>query len=85
MKMNSKVALVTGGAGFIGSNLVQELVGRGYRVVILDNLSTGRMENIEPLSGNENVKFIRGSVTNLSFLTWRDIKLLSRCSPSQIN
>jgi len=67
--MNSKVALVTGGAGFIGSNLVQELLNRRYRVIILDNLSTGSMENIELLSGSENVKFVHASITDLPLLS----------------
>ena len=39
--------LVTGGAGFIGSNIVEKLLGMGYFVRVLDNLSTGKMENIE--------------------------------------
>ena len=41
-------ALVTGGAGFIGSNLVDALLDRGDEVVVLDNLSTGRATNLEP-------------------------------------
>ena len=41
-------ALVTGGAGFIGSNLVDALVARGDEVVVLDDLSTGKRENLEP-------------------------------------
>jgi UDP-glucose 4-epimerase len=61
-------AIVTGGAGFIGSHLSKELVGRGYQVVILDNLSTGRISNIEPLLGSGNAEFVRGSITNLSWL-----------------
>ena len=40
-------AFVTGGAGFIGSNIVDELVRQGYRVTVLDDLSTGKRENIE--------------------------------------
>jgi UDP-glucose 4-epimerase len=40
--------LVTGGAGFIGSHLVDALIRRGYQVVVVDNLSTGRLENINP-------------------------------------
>ncbi len=40
--------LVTGGAGFVGSNLVDELIERGYDVVVLDNLSTGKQENLNP-------------------------------------
>lgn len=38
--------LVTGGAGFIGSNLVDRLIGKGDKVVIIDNLSTGKIENV---------------------------------------
>ena len=45
--MNNKKILVTGGAGFIGSNLVDELVKREYKVVIVDNLATGKKENIK--------------------------------------
>jgi dolichol-phosphate mannosyltransferase len=45
-------ALVTGGAGFIGSNLVDALLGRGDEVTVIDDLSTGRRENIEPALAN---------------------------------
>lgn len=41
--------VVTGGAGFIDSHLSEELAGLDYHVIILDNLSTGKMENIQPL------------------------------------
>ena len=41
------IALVTGGAGFIGSHLVKELVRRKYKVIVLDNLSTGSLENLK--------------------------------------
>ncbi len=63
-----KRTIVTGGAGFIGSHLAEELAGRGYEVVILDDLSTGRMGNIEQLLKRDNVRFVSGSVTNLSLL-----------------
>jgi UDP-glucose 4-epimerase len=63
-----KKAVVTGGAGFIGSNLAEELVRRGYHVIILDDLSSGRVENIEQLLENDKVKFIKGSITDLSLL-----------------
>ena len=63
-----KKVIVTGGSGFVGSHLAKELTRRGYYVIILDNLSTGKMENIEPLLRKENVEFIRGSITNLSLL-----------------
>ncbi len=50
---NSRRALVTGGAGFIGSHLCEALVGRGEKVFVLDDLSTGRFENIEHLPAVE--------------------------------
>jgi len=65
-------AIVTGGAGFIGSHLARELVKQGYRVIILDDLSTGRMENIENLLKQPPdvgaVQFIQDSVTDLPLL-----------------
>lgn len=66
--MNKKTAFVTGGAGFIGSHLAEELVRHGYRVIILDDLSTGKVANIEHLLRKENVEFIRGSITYLPLL-----------------
>lgn len=61
-------AVVTGGAGFIGSNLAEELANRGTEVVILDNLATGRMENITDLLKRVEVSFAKGSVTDLELL-----------------
>ena len=55
--------LVTGGAGFIGSNTVDELVRRGHSVVVLDDLSAGKEENLAGIAGN--IEFIRGSITDL--------------------
>ena len=49
--------LVTGGAGFIGSHLVEALLNRGERVTVIDNLSTGRMENLRALPGGEKIDF----------------------------
>ncbi len=63
-----KKAVITGGAGFIGSHLSEELARRGYHTVIFDDLSTGRKENIEPLLKRENVEFIKGSITDLPLL-----------------
>jgi len=61
-------AIVTGGAGFIGSHLAEELARRGYQVIILDNLSKGRMANIEPLLKNGSTEFVQGDITNLPLL-----------------
>ena len=60
--------VVTGGAGFIGSHLAEELSKRGYKVTILDNLFTGKRENIEPLLKEEKVEFIQGSITDSPLL-----------------
>ena len=57
--------LVTGGAGFIGSNLCEELVKKGNYVVCLDNFSTGRIENIQSLLDNKRFKLIEGDIRNL--------------------
>ena len=59
--------LVTGGAGFIGSNLAEELA-KTNEVIIVDNLSTGKIENIKELINKNNVKFIERSITNLDLL-----------------
>jgi len=55
--------LVTGGAGFIGSNLVDELLRRGHRVRVLDNLSTGRLENLA--AARERIDFFDADICNL--------------------
>jgi dTDP-glucose 4,6-dehydratase len=62
--MNKKVAVVTGGAGFLGSHLCDRLIYENIKVICLDNLLTGRLENIEHLFGNENFQFIKLDVTN---------------------
>jgi len=62
--MNAKFALVTGGAGFIGSHLVDRLVSNGWNVKVLDNFSSGRMENIEHHKKRRNVEILRGDLKN---------------------
>jgi len=61
-------AVVTGGAGFLGSHLCDRLLAEGYRVTCMDNLLTGSVHNIEHLAGNENFRFIRQDVTEFIFL-----------------
>ena len=55
--------LVTGGAGFIGSHLTRELVRLGHEVVVLDNLSTGRLANLADV--RDSLRFVEGSITDL--------------------
>ena len=57
--------LVTGGAGFIGSNLCEALLNLGYRVRCLDDLSTGKQANVDLFSSNPNYTFIKGDVKDL--------------------
>ena len=56
--------LVTGGAGFIGSNLCEAILNMGYRVRCLDNLSTGKQENVDLLIDHTNYEFIKGDITD---------------------
>ncbi len=56
--------LVTGGAGFIGSNLVETLLDQGEDVIVLDDLSTGKLSNIEPFMNDERFTFIKGTITD---------------------
>jgi len=67
--------LITGGAGFIGSHLSDELIAGGNEVVVLDNLSTGRFENIAHLDGNKSFQFVEGSIMNEMLVD----KLVERC------
>lgn len=61
-------AVVTGGAGFLGSHLCDYLLEQEYEVLCLDNLITGRIENIGHLAGNENFCFIKQDVTEYLFI-----------------
>lgn len=60
--------LITGGAGFIGSHLTRLLLGRGHRVTVVDNLSTGSFSNIEPFVGNPGFRFAIDTITNETVL-----------------
>ena len=56
--------LVTGGAGFIGSHLTEELLAAGHHVTVLDNLSTGQAENLKALEGHPRLAVRVGSITD---------------------
>jgi UDP-glucose 4-epimerase len=59
-----KHALITGGAGFIGSHLAETLIARDYRVTIVDDESTGTVENLAAVSGHFNFSFVHGTVAD---------------------
>jgi len=61
-----KKVLITGGAGFIGSNIAHELLNRGYDVIIVDNLSTGTEKNIEDIKSE--IDFVKGDIRDLDLL-----------------
>src|SRR2546427_13252449 len=61
-------SVVTGGAGFLGSHLVDLLLARAHRVVAIDNFVTGAVQNIDHLAGNPHFKFIQQDVTEFIFL-----------------
>jgi UDP-N-acetylglucosamine/UDP-N-acetylgalactosamine 4-epimerase len=63
--INNKIVLVTGGAGFIGSNLCEALLENNNVVKCLDNFSTGKPKNIEPFLTNPNFKLVVGDIRNL--------------------
>lgn len=67
-RTKSETVLVTGGAGFIGSHLIDRLIADGYRVRVLDNLSTGNLRNIRTHLAKKRFRFIKGDITNPSTL-----------------
>jgi dTDP-glucose 4,6-dehydratase len=75
-------ALVTGGAGFIGSHLCRRLIDEGYDVIAFDNLLTGRVENIRPLLGHERFEFQHYDVTNYLHIDGRLDAILHFASPA---
>lgn len=68
-------ALITGGAGFIGSHLTEELISLGHKVIILDNLSTGIFSNIAHLNGNRNFELVIDTILNENLVD----KLVEKC------
>ncbi|MDD8052061.1 MAG: GDP-mannose 4,6-dehydratase [Verrucomicrobiota bacterium] len=68
-------ALITGGAGFIGSHLAERMMGNGWKVTVVDDLSTGSFSNLDGLRGRAGFEFIRETVRNEVSLT----SLVDRC------
>lgn len=68
-------ALVTGGAGFIGSHLCERLLSAGYDVTVMDNLSTGRFENIAHLEGRPGFRYTIEDIRNIHVID----RLASEC------
>src|SRR6187200_458009 len=64
MQMANSKIVITGGAGFIGSNLCEYFLNKGHQVVCLDNFSTGYRHNIEHLLSNKNFVLIEGDIRN---------------------
>ena len=67
--------LITGGAGFIGSHLSEDLLAAGHSVVAIDDLSTGRMHNVESVSNNKEFQLVVESITNTTVMD----RLVSEC------
>lgn len=77
-----KKAVVTGGAGFLGSHLCDKLLSEGFEVVCIDNLITGNTDNIAHLSGNEKFSFVKHDVTNYIYLPGNVDYILHFASPA---
>ena len=68
-KNNLNKVIITGGAGFIGSNLVKKLLENGTeKILIIDDLSTGKLKNLEDFSNNKNIEIIKKRVEDIDNL-----------------
>ncbi len=80
--MDKPTAVVTGGAGFLGSHLCDKLLSEGFKVICIDNLITGNPDNIAHLAGNDNFQFVKHDVTNYIFLPGKIDYILHFASPA---
>lgn len=80
--MKKKTALVTGGAGFLGSHLCDKLLSEGFIVICMDNLITGSTKNISHLAGNDDFTFVKHDVTNYIFLPGKIDYIFHFASPA---
>ena len=74
--------LVTGGAGFLGSHLVERLLSEGHDVIAMDNLITGTTDNIAHLAGNPHFSFVHHNVTNYIYIKGHLDAILHFASPA---
>jgi dTDP-glucose 4,6-dehydratase len=79
---SKKVAVVTGGGGFLGSHLSDRLMSEGLRVIAVDNLVTGSSDNLAHLAGNPDFKFIRHNVSDFIFIPGRVDYVFHFASPA---
>lgn len=80
--MFKPTAVVTGGAGFLGSHLCDKLLNEGMKVICVDNLLTGNLDNISHLFGNEDFSFIKHDVTNYIYIPGRVDHIMHFASPA---
>ena len=80
--MNIKTAVITDGAGFLGSHLCEKLINNKINVICIDNLLTGNIANIEHLFGNPNFRYIKHDVTNYIHVPGEVDYVLHFASPS---
>jgi dTDP-glucose 4,6-dehydratase len=78
----SPTAVVTGGAGFLGSHICDKLLSENFKVICVDNLLTGSTDNISHLAGNQAFTFIKHDVTNFIFIPGRIDYILHFASPA---
>lgn len=79
---NRKKVLITGGAGFLGSHLSDRFIAEGWEVVVMDNLSTGSIDNISHLLGNDRFTFIKQDVTEYIHVPGKLDLILHFASPA---
>ena len=80
--MHQTTAVVTGGAGFLGSHLCDRLLQEGMKIICVDNLLTGNLDNISHLFGNNNFSFIKHDVTNYIYVGGKIDYVLHFASPA---